>query len=95
MIRPRLDYIDFTIDSGSADRIQNLDNLQKKAVQRIEYCLNPENRQNIETLMEKYNIESIRLRRKRNVTKIMYTQSSKIDNLKLSTTNNYSAQEHA
>ena len=38
MIRPHLDYIDFTIDSGSADRIQKLDNLQKKAVRRIEYC---------------------------------------------------------
>ena len=35
--------------------------------------------------MEKYNIESLRLRRKRNLAKIMYTQSSKIDNL--STTN--------
>ena len=53
MIRPHLDYIDFTIDFGSADRIQKLNNLQKKAVQRIEYCLNPENRQNIETLIEK------------------------------------------
>ena len=87
MIRPHLDYIDFTIDSGSADRIQKLDNLQKKAVRRIEYCLNPENRQNIETLMEKYNIESLRLRRKKNLAKIMYIQSSKIDNLKMSTTN--------
>ena len=89
MIRPHLDYIDFTIDSGSADRIQKLDNLQKKAVRRIEYCLNPANRQNIETLMEKYNIESIRLRRKKNLAKIMYTQSSKIDNVKLITTNRW------
>ena len=37
--------------------------------------------------MEKYNIESLRLRRKKNLAKIMYIQSSKIDNLKMSTTN--------
>ena len=37
--------------------------------------------------MEKYNIESLRLRRKMNLAKIMSTQSSKIDNLKMSTTN--------
>ena len=37
--------------------------------------------------MEKYNIESLRFRRKRNLAKIMYTLSSKIDNLKISTTN--------
>ena len=31
MVRPHLDYIDFVVDSGSADRIQRLDDLQKKA----------------------------------------------------------------
>ena len=36
MIRPHLDYIDFVIDSGSADRIKRLGNLQKKAIRRIE-----------------------------------------------------------
>ena len=30
MIRPHLDYIDFVIDSGSADKVQRLDNLNKK-----------------------------------------------------------------
>ena len=51
LIRPHLN-IDFTIDSNSADRIQKLDHLQKKAVRRIEYRLHPENRQNFEILME-------------------------------------------
>ena len=45
MIRPHLDYIDFVVDSGSADRIKRLDSLQKKALRRIEYCINVENRQ--------------------------------------------------
>ena len=67
MIRPHLDYIDFTIDSGFGDRIQKLDNLQKKAVGRIEYCLHSENRQNVEILIENYNIESRRLCRKKDL----------------------------
>ena len=38
-IRPHLDYIDFAVESGSVDRVQRLDNLQKKAIRRIEYCI--------------------------------------------------------
>ena len=74
MIRPHLDYIDFTIDFSSADRIQKLDNLQKKGVRRIEYCLYSENRQNVEVLKENYYIESLRLCRKTNLVKIMYSR---------------------
>ena len=37
MIKPHLDYIDFIVDSGSADRIQKLENLPKKAIRRVEY----------------------------------------------------------
>ena len=79
MIRPHMDYIDFVVDSGSADRIRNLDTLQKKALRRIEYCVNPENRQDTEVLMEKYKIEELKLRRKRNLVKIMHTQSKKTE----------------
>ena len=79
MIRPHLDYIDFVVDSGSADRIRNLDTLQKKAVRRIEYCINPEIRQDTDVLREKYKIENLKLRRKRNMVKIMYAQSSKAE----------------
>ena len=32
MIRPHLDYIDFVVDSGTADRIKKLDRLQNKAI---------------------------------------------------------------
>ena len=46
MIRPHLDYIDFVVDSGTADRILKLDRLQEKAIRRIEYCLDPERGKN-------------------------------------------------
>ena len=82
MIRPHLDYIYFVVESGSANRIQKLENLQKKATRRIEYCTVPENRKDINALYEKYNIENLRLRRKRNLSKIMYSQSTRVQNLK-------------
>ena len=82
MIRPHLDYIDFVIESGSADRINKLNNIQKKAIRRIEYCVTPENRIEIKTLQEKYDIEDLNLRRKRNIVKIMYAQSTLVENKK-------------
>ena len=85
MIRPHLDYIDFVVESGSADRIKKLETLQKKAIRRVEYCAIPENRQNFDVLLGKYNVESLKLRRKRNLVKIMYSQSSCSENLKINT----------
>ena len=82
MIRPHLDYIDFVVDSGSADRIRSLDTLQKKALRRIEYCITPENRQDTNVLMNKYKIEDLKLRCQRNLAKIMHTQSAKTAYLK-------------
>ena len=83
MIWPHLDYIDFVVDSGSANRIQRLDNLQNKAIRRIEYCINAELRQDKKRLSDKYKIESLRLRRKRNLVKIIYSQSANVENLDL------------
>ena len=76
MIRPHLNYIDFVIDSASADRIRKLDNLPKKAVCRIEYSLAPESRKHIETLVEKYEIEDLKNRHKKNLVTTMHTQST-------------------
>ena len=75
MIRPHLDYIDFVIDSSSADRVKRLDTLQNKALRRIEYCMTKENRLEYPVLQAKYNIEDLRLRRDRNLIKILHTKS--------------------
>ena len=75
MIRPHLDYIDFVIDSSSADRVKRLDTLQNKALRRIDYCMTKENRLEYPVLQAKYNIEDLRLRRDRNLIKIMHTKS--------------------
>ena len=54
-----------------------------KAIRRIEYCMHTENRRDKKSLSDKYKIESLRLRRKRNLVKIMYSQSTKIENLEM------------
>ena len=53
--------------------MQTLDNLHKKALRQIEYCVNA----------EKYKIEELKLRRERNLVKIIYAykQSFKVENL--------------
>ena len=76
MIRPHLDYIDFVIDSSAADRVKKLDTLQNKALRRIEYCLDKGNRLSYSALQTKYNIEDLKLRRKRNLLKIIHARSS-------------------
>ena len=43
----------------------------------------PENRQDIKVLYDNYNIENLRLRRKRNLVKMMYSQSMNVQNLKV------------
>ena len=60
MIRPHLDYIDFVIES---DRVKRINNIKKKAIRRIEYCVVPENRSDVKLLQEKYGIENLKLRR--------------------------------
>ena len=74
MIRPHLDYIDFVVDTASSERVKKLDNLQKKALRRIEYCITEENRLDYPALQDKYKIEDLRLCRKRNLVKIIHSQ---------------------
>ena len=75
MIRPHLDYMDFVVDSSSMDRVKRLETLQNKALRHIEYCMVKENRLDYKVLQTKYNIEELKLRRNRNLLKIMHTQS--------------------
>ena len=82
MIRPHLDYIDFVVDSGSSNRVQRLDRLQTKALRRIEYSINPEDRQDEKVLMANYKVEELKLRRKRNLVKLIYSQSKNREYIK-------------
>ena len=83
MVRPHLDYIDFVIDSSSADRVKRLDTLQNRALRRIEYCMIKEDRLSYSLLQTKYNIEDLRLRRKKNLLKIIHAKSSDLESVDL------------
>ena len=81
MIKPHMDYIDFVVESSSSDRINKLDKLQNKAIRRIEYCVDPIKRLDIEELHVKYKIEKLALRRKRNLMKIIHKHSKCLENI--------------
>ena len=68
---PHLDYIDFVIESGPADRVSKINNIQKKAICRIEYCVESESRSDLKLLQVKYGIKDLKLRPKRNMAKII------------------------
>ena len=85
MIRPYMDYGDFIIDSAHSVRIDRLERLQNRIKRLIEYCHVKENWENINVLMNTYNVEPLHIRRKRNILNIMYDQSLNADNISAGT----------
>ena len=83
MIRPYLEYVDFVIESCTKERVDKIDQLQKRALRRIEYCCNPEQRETYKFLGSKYNIEELHVRRKRSLLRHMYINSKDINNIQV------------
>ena len=81
LIMCHLDYGDFVIDSGSKANIDRLDRLQVRTLRCIEYRLDKDRRMNLSTLYHRYNLESLESRRKRNILKMMYTESKNDANI--------------
>ena len=81
MIRPYMDYGDFIIDSALISKTDKLERLQERILRLIEYCPVKENRKDMNVLLDSFNIESLYIRRKRNILKLMYDQSHDPDNL--------------
>ena len=75
MIRPHLEYVDFVVESGSKIVISKFNRLQERALRRIEYCNNPENRKTYVELEKQFDVENLYLRRERNLLNHMYGQS--------------------
>ena len=70
-----LDYGDFLVESGMKVNIDKLDRLQVRAIRCIEYCLDEGKRKDISELYYRYNLEPLTNRRKRNLFKLMYSES--------------------
>ena len=81
MIRPYMDYGDFVVDSAHISKVDKLDRIQERIVRLIEYCPLRENREDINVLLKRYNLESLRNRRKRSLLNLMYDQSHKSGNI--------------
>ena len=79
--QPNFDYGDYMIDSGIQTNIEKLERVQERIVHTIEYKFNAQNRENIEALYVKYNIEKLYKRRQHNLLKIMFDQSHIEENI--------------
>ena len=83
MIRPHLEYIDFIVESGTKEHIEKLNKLQDKALRRIEFCKNMDERSDYDVLRSKYRIENLDVRRKRSLLRIMYDKSRNNENIEV------------
>ena len=73
MIRPLIEYVEFIVDSGSKCLVSKLDRFQERALHRIEYCKQPENRRSYVELGKLYDIETLHVRK--GILRLMYSQS--------------------
>ena len=68
-------------------KANTLERLQDRIIRLIEYCPIKENREDINILYNSYNVEPLKVRRKRNLMKIMFDQSHDINNLHVKSCN--------
>ena len=81
LIMCHMDYGDFLIDFGTKINIDKLDRLQVRTIRCIENCLNMDKRCDLSDLYNRYNLEPLDMRRKRNLLKLMYNESKQDVNI--------------
>ena len=70
-----MDYGDFVIDSGTKAYVDELDRLQIRSIRCIEDQFDPDKPKDLDTPYNKYKLEPLNTRRKRNLVKLMYSES--------------------
>ena len=81
LIMCHMDYGDFVIDSGIKANIDRLDRLQTRTIRCIEYQLDRDKLKDLNILYQRYKLEPLEVRRKRNLVKLMYSESKQPLNL--------------
>ena len=81
LIMCHFDYGDFVIDSGTKIKIEKLNRLQVRTMRCVVYRLDPAQRLDIEDLYHKYNLETLKNQRQKNLLKIMFNESKKDSNI--------------
>ena len=64
------DYGDFVIDLGTKSSVDRIDRLYVRAIRCVEYRLDVNSRSSIENLYQRYKLEPLGIRRKRNLLNI-------------------------
>ena len=75
LIMCHMDYGDFVIYTGTKAYVDRLDRLQTRTIRCIEYQFDPDKRKDLDSLYTKYRLETVEARRKRNLVKLMYSES--------------------
>ena len=81
LIMCHMDYGDFLIESGTKEKVERLDRLQTRIIRCIEKRFDVDKRKDLPELYRKYNLEPLEIRRKRNLVKLMYSESKKEVNI--------------
>ena len=74
---------DFAVDSGIKVNIDKIDRLQNRSLRCVKYCLDATKRKSMGDLYHKFNVETLSMRRQRNLLKIVYGESK--DNVNIDT----------
>ena len=72
MIMPHFDYVDFVIDSSNKDCTDRLERLHKRAIRKIEYKFDCENKTAFDILLKTYNLTTLYRRRAEQLLFFMY-----------------------
>ena len=75
-----MEYGDFIVDSSNQKHIDNLKQLQEKSLRLAEYQT-PESRKEMSILKSEFGIECLKIRRKRSLLRLTFSQNKKDENL--------------
>ena len=79
MIMPHFDYVDFVLDSANKSCTDRLERLHKRAIRKVEFVNNTDNKDNYELLLKTYGLTTLYQRRTEHLLLFIY-KKSKSDN---------------
>ena len=75
MIMPHFDYVDFVLDSSNKKCTDRLERLHKRAIRKIEYKIDTEQKDSYDVLLRAYNLTTLYRRRVEHLLILMYKKS--------------------
>ena len=81
MIMPHFDYVDFVLDSANKSCTARLERLHKRAIRKVEFVNNTDNKGNYELLLKAYGLTTLYQRRTEHLLLFIY-KKNKSDNKK-------------